>query len=211
MLRGLYDWTLSLAARKSAEWWLAIIAFIESSFFFVPADVLYLPMALARPDRAYRYALTATVASVLGGIAGWMIGYFAYDTIARPILEHFGGLETFERWQNSGIGLMLVLLVTSGLAHLPPIKVGHHPCGRPARQFVDLHHLGHRRSRRPLPALGVAAAPLWRIDPRIHRKAPRADRWRRGRCPDFALYRRQIRVLVHVAQKCPAVLGQRHG
>ena len=123
MLRGLYDWTLSLAARKSAEWWLAIIAFIESSFFFVPADVLYLPMALARPDRAYRYALTATAASVLGGIAGWMIGYFAYDTIARPILEHFGGLETFERWQNSGIGLMLVLLVTSGLAHLPPIKV----------------------------------------------------------------------------------------
>jgi len=80
-------------------------------------------MALARPDRAYRYALTATAASVLGGIAGWMIGYFAYDTIARPILEHFGGLETFERWQNSGIGLMLVLLVTSGLAHLPPIKV----------------------------------------------------------------------------------------
>ena len=123
MLRGLYDWTLSLAARKSAEWWLAIIAFIESSFFFVPADVLYLPMALARPDRAYRYALTATAASVLGGIAGWMIGYFAYDTIARPILEHFGGLSTFEHWQNSGTGLMLVLLVTSGLAHLPPIKV----------------------------------------------------------------------------------------
>jgi membrane protein YqaA with SNARE-associated domain len=123
MLRGLYDWTLSLAARKSAEWWLAFIAFVESSFFFIPADVLYLPMALARPERAYRYALTATVASVLGGIAGWMIGHFAYDAVARPILEHFGGLSTFERWQNSGTGLMLVLLVTSGLAHLPPIKV----------------------------------------------------------------------------------------
>ena len=123
MLRGLYDWTLSLAARKSAEWWLAFIAFVESSFFFIPADVLYLPMALARPERAYRYALTATVASVLGGIAGWMIGHFAYDAIARPILEHFGGISTFERWQNSGTGLMLVLLITSGLAHLPPIKV----------------------------------------------------------------------------------------
>ena len=50
MLRGLYDWTLSLAARKSAEWWLAFIAFVESSVFLVPADVLFLPMALARPE-----------------------------------------------------------------------------------------------------------------------------------------------------------------
>jgi membrane protein YqaA with SNARE-associated domain len=55
MLRTLYDWTLSLAARKSAEWWLAFIAFVESSVFLVPADVLYLPMALSRPDRAYRH------------------------------------------------------------------------------------------------------------------------------------------------------------
>ena len=50
MLRRLYDWTLSLAARKSAEHWLAFIAFIESSIFLVPADVLFLPMALARPS-----------------------------------------------------------------------------------------------------------------------------------------------------------------
>ena len=49
MLRRLYDWTMSLAARKSAEVWLAVIAFIESSVFLVPADVLFLPMALARP------------------------------------------------------------------------------------------------------------------------------------------------------------------
>ena len=61
MLRRLYDWTLSLAARKSAEYWLAFIAFIESSIFLVPADVLFLPMALARPERAYRYAIVATV------------------------------------------------------------------------------------------------------------------------------------------------------
>ena len=61
MLRRLYDWTMSLAERKSAELWLAVIAFIESSFFLVPADVLFLPMALARRDRAWRYALVATV------------------------------------------------------------------------------------------------------------------------------------------------------
>jgi membrane protein YqaA with SNARE-associated domain len=124
MLRGLYDWTLSLAARKSAEWWLAIIAFIESSVFLVPADVLYLPMALARPDRAYRYALVATIASVLGGIAGWLLGYFAYEAVAKPVLEFYGKLEEFEALRaGSGAGLILLLLVTSGLTHLPPIKV----------------------------------------------------------------------------------------
>ena len=70
MFRKLYDWTMSLAERKSAEVWLAVIAFVESSVFLVPADVLYLPMALRRPDRAYRYAFVATAASVAGGIAG---------------------------------------------------------------------------------------------------------------------------------------------
>ena len=66
MLQKLYDWTLSLAARKTAEVWLAVIAFVESSVFLVPADVLFLPMALSRPNRAYRYALVATVGNVSG-------------------------------------------------------------------------------------------------------------------------------------------------
>lgn len=124
MLRGLYDWTLSLAGRKSAEWWLAFIAFVESSVFLVPADVLYLPMALSRPERAYRYALVATVASVLGGIAGWFIGHYAYDALAKPILEFYGKYDEFEQLRTSaGVGFIVLMLVTSGLAHLPPIKV----------------------------------------------------------------------------------------
>ena len=124
MLRRLYDWTLSLAARKSAEYWLAFIAFIESSVFLVPADVLFLPMALARPDRAYRYALIATVASVLGGIAGWFLGHYAYEAVARPVLEFYGKLDEFEALRtSSGDGFILLMLVTSGVAHLPPIKV----------------------------------------------------------------------------------------
>lgn len=124
MLHKLYDWTLSLAARKSAEYWLAFIAFIESSVFLVPADVLFLPMAMAKPERAYRYATIATLASVLGGIAGWMLGHFAYDGIAKPILEFYGKLEAFEALRTSVSPTMIVLLlVTSGLAHLPPIKV----------------------------------------------------------------------------------------
>ncbi|MET0598121.1 MAG: YqaA family protein [Mesorhizobium sp.] len=124
MLRRLYDWTLSLAARKSAEWWLAFIAFVESSVFLVPADVLFLPMALSRPERAYRYAAIATAASVLGGIAGWFLGHFAYETIARPVLEFYGKFDEFEALrQSGGTGFILLMLVTSGVAHLPPIKV----------------------------------------------------------------------------------------
>ncbi|MBB4291960.1 membrane protein YqaA with SNARE-associated domain [Rhizobium leguminosarum] len=124
MLRRLYDWTMSLASRKSAEVWLAVIAFVESSVFLVPADVLFLPMALAKPERTYRYALIATVASVLGGIAGWALGYYAYETVARPVLEFYGKLEAFEQMKAYvTYETILLLLVTSGLAHLPPIKI----------------------------------------------------------------------------------------
>ncbi len=124
MLRSLYDWTLSLAARKSAEIWLAVIAFIESSVFLVPADVLFLPMALARPMRAYRYAAVATVASTLGGIAGYFLGYFAYEAFAKPVLAFYGKLESFEALKAcASEDTLVLLLVTSGLAHLPPIKV----------------------------------------------------------------------------------------
>ncbi|MEK1869772.1 MAG: YqaA family protein [Ensifer adhaerens] len=124
MLRRLYDWTMSLATRETAIVWLGIIAFVESSIFPVPADLLLIPMALARPERAWRYALVATVCSVLGGIAGWYLGHYAFDTIARPLLEFYGKLDTFEHLKSSVDSEMLaLLLVTSGLAHLPPIKV----------------------------------------------------------------------------------------
>jgi membrane protein YqaA with SNARE-associated domain len=115
---------MALSARRSAAVWLAVIAFVESSVFLVPADVLFLPMALARPERAWRYALIATVFSVLGGIAGWGIGYFAFDALAEPILRFWGKLDTFNELK-SGITYetVVLLLVTSGLAHLPPIKV----------------------------------------------------------------------------------------
>jgi membrane protein YqaA with SNARE-associated domain len=124
MLRKLYDWTLSLAARKSAEWWLFIIAFVESSVFLIPAEVLLVPMGLARPERAYRYAVVATVGSVLGGIAGWLLGYYAYEMIARPVLAFYGSLDTFEALRTSSSrDTVLLLLISSGLAHLPPMKV----------------------------------------------------------------------------------------
>jgi membrane protein YqaA with SNARE-associated domain len=125
MLRRAYDWTMALAARKSAEGWLAAISFVESSVFLIPADVLFIPMVLARRDRAWRYAAVATVTSVLGGILGWYIGHYAYQAIAVPILQFYGKLDAFEALRNSTTShdAVLLLLITSGLAHLPPIKV----------------------------------------------------------------------------------------
>ena len=124
MLKKLYDWVLGLAASKWAEFWLALIAVIESSFFLVPADVLFLPMALARPARAYRYALIATAASVVGGMLGYALGMFLFEQLARPALAAFGELQKFEQLKScTGDQTLLILLVTSGLAHIPPIKI----------------------------------------------------------------------------------------
>jgi membrane protein YqaA with SNARE-associated domain len=123
-MQKLYEWTLSLAGSKGAEYWLAFIAFVESSVFLIPADVLYVPMAVSKPERAYRYAAIATIASVLGGIAGWMLGYFAFEAVAKPVLEFYGKLEAFEAMRASvSDGMIALLLVTSGLSHLPPIKI----------------------------------------------------------------------------------------
>ncbi len=81
-------------------------------------------MALARPQKAWRYALIATLASTAGGIAGYFLGYLAYETVAKPILAFYGKLASFESLRAcTGEDTIMLLLVTSGLAHLPPIKV----------------------------------------------------------------------------------------
>ncbi|WP_434612161.1 YqaA family protein [Tabrizicola sp. M-4] len=124
MLRALYHWTLRWSASAHAEKALAAISFTESSVFPVPADVLFLPMCLSRPDRALRYAAIATVASVLGGILGWAIGVWAFDALARPLLELYGKEAAFEALKSqTGTAAILTMLVTSGLSHIPPMKV----------------------------------------------------------------------------------------
>ncbi len=124
LLKKLKLWTISLSNRRTAPHWLGFIAFIESSVFPIPADVLYIPMALIHPRQAYQYAFIATICSVLGGIVGWFIGHFAYDTIAKPILEFYGQVENFQTLQNSAtLKFLIILLITSGFLHLPPIKI----------------------------------------------------------------------------------------
>jgi len=124
LIYRLTQWTISLARRKSASYWLGIIAFIESSVFLIPADVLFVPMTLIQPKKAWRFAAIATICSVLGGVAGWLIGFYAYELLARPVLEFYGKLAEFEHLRaGASFELIVLLLVTSGLCHLPPIKI----------------------------------------------------------------------------------------
>ncbi|MEZ5939606.1 MAG: YqaA family protein [Hyphomonadaceae bacterium] len=90
MLRRLYQWVLKLAAGPKAEPALFAVSFAESSFFPIPPDVMLAPMALARPERAWRYALVCTLASLLGAAAGYAIGAFAFDLIGERIISLFG-------------------------------------------------------------------------------------------------------------------------
>lgn len=87
MLRSLYNWTMEKAAHRHAVWWLALFAFVEASFFPIPPHPLLGLMCLAQPNKAIRYAAVATVASVLGGLLGYAIGYFLYETVGASILS----------------------------------------------------------------------------------------------------------------------------
>ena len=100
MLQRLYDWTISLAESKHALWALAIVAFVESSVFPIPPDVLMIPMIIATPKRAFLIAGIALVASVLGGMLGYFIGWGAFETIGKPVLEFYGKDAYFEEFST---------------------------------------------------------------------------------------------------------------
>ena len=99
MLRRLYDGTMRLAGHPRAVWILAAVAFAESLFFPVPVEVLLLPMVLAAPERAWRYAAVATAGSVAGGLAGYATGAFLFEAVGEPLLRFYGHGEAFAEAQ----------------------------------------------------------------------------------------------------------------
>jgi membrane protein YqaA with SNARE-associated domain len=119
MLRRLYDRVLTLAASPNAAWWLAAIAFAESSFFPIPPDVLLVPMALARRDRAWRYATICTAASVLGGMLGYVIGFYLFDLVARPLLDFYHYSAAFEQFRARFAEYGVYLILIKGLLPIP--------------------------------------------------------------------------------------------
>lgn len=90
MFQNLYRRTLSLAGSPHASWALGIIAFAESSFFPVPPDTILIPMSLARPKRAWAYALICTLGSVGGAVLGYFIGALLYETVGKWLINLYG-------------------------------------------------------------------------------------------------------------------------
>ncbi|APH54045.1 putative membrane spanning protein [Granulibacter bethesdensis] len=119
MLRRLYDRILSLASSPRALWWLGLIAFAESSFFPIPPDALLIPMCVARPERAWRFGLICTLASVAGGALGYWIGFALLDAVARPILELYHYEHAITRFQETYAQYGLWVILLKGLTPIP--------------------------------------------------------------------------------------------
>ena len=116
MLRRLYDWTMNLARHRHAGRMLGFVSFIESSVFPIPTDVLLIPIALSDRARAMVYATIATVTSVAGGMFGYAIGYFLFESVGQPLLDFYGYGDKFTefaaRYNEWGAWIVFIAGVT---------------------------------------------------------------------------------------------------
>lgn len=119
MFRALYNWTLRLANHRHAVPAMAAVSFAESSFFPIPPDVVLIPIVLQNRERAYRIAAVCTVASVLGGMLGYLIGYGLMHSIGEWLIRVYGmgdGIATFQQtFQDYGAAIILL----KGLTPIP--------------------------------------------------------------------------------------------
>lgn len=132
LIKKTYDWCMNLMTEKWALPTLCAISFIESSFFPIPPDLFLIPLVLARRTAAFKIALYTTISSVLGGLFGYGIGFFLYDSIGKPILEFYNAtkeFDTFKSWYDLhgawivfGAGVTpfpyKIITIASGVAHL---------------------------------------------------------------------------------------------
>jgi membrane protein YqaA with SNARE-associated domain len=100
VFRSVYDQILKLSAAPNAMLILFVVAFAESSFFPIPPDIMIIPMVLAAPSRAWKIAGLATLASVIGGYFGYLIGASFFALIAEPILNFYHAMEKFRTFEN---------------------------------------------------------------------------------------------------------------
>ncbi|WP_189368481.1 YqaA family protein [Tateyamaria omphalii] len=119
MIKRLYDWTMGWANHPYALWVLAVVAFVESSVFPIPPDVLMIPMILAAPHRAWLIAGVALVASVLGGVLGYAIGALAFETIGQPILAALGKADAMEAFNARFNDFGFWAVLTAGVTPFP--------------------------------------------------------------------------------------------
>ncbi|HUF28841.1 MAG TPA: YqaA family protein [Gemmatimonadaceae bacterium] len=118
-LRRLYEWVLSWADRPSGPAALFTLSFTESFFFPIPPDPLLMALALGRPSRALWFAAITTVASVLGGLGGYLIGLLLFEQVGRPVIEFYGAMEKFEHVGTLYRENLILALGTAGLTPIP--------------------------------------------------------------------------------------------
>ncbi len=119
MMRRLYDWMMGLATHTNAPIALFTVAFIESSFFPIPPDVMLVPMVLAQREKAFWFAGVATVGSVIGGAFGYAIGYFLYDYIGQPVLNFYGYAARFNEFADLFNEWGVWILIIKGMTPFP--------------------------------------------------------------------------------------------
>jgi len=119
MFRGLYNWTLRVARHRHAIPGMAAVSFAESSFFPIPPDVMLVPMILARRDQAYLIATVCTVASVLGGIFGYAIGYFLYDSVGLWLINLYGMHDAAAEYRQWYADWGAAIILVKGLTPIP--------------------------------------------------------------------------------------------
>ena len=118
-LKRTYNWTLEKAQHKNAKWYLSLISFAESSFFPIPPDILLIPMALASKTKALFYAFICTLSSVLGGIFGYAIGYFFFNSIGLYIVEFYHLENSFSIFENYYKEFGILIVLGAGITPFP--------------------------------------------------------------------------------------------
>ena len=119
LLHSLYHWTLKWAAHPHAAWMLFFISFIESSVFLIPPDVLLIPMTLTEPKRWFRFGLITTIASILGGIAGYYIGYALWETVGKGVVAFYGLGDAMDLVQAKYQANAFAAIFTAALTPIP--------------------------------------------------------------------------------------------
>lgn len=114
----MYDWVLGWSRHRYAERYLAALSFSESSFFPIPVDVMLAPMCLADRAKAWRFAAVATVFSVLGGVAGYFIGVWLFDSI-EPWLQTSRYWDAYQLSRNWFDEYGLVVIFVAGFSPIP--------------------------------------------------------------------------------------------
>ena len=150
-VRKLYDWAIQIAVHKKAPWLLGGLAFIESSFFPIPPDITLIPMCIAARSKSFFYATIATISSAAGGLLGYAIGFFLFNTIGVAILNFYGLMDQFHTFQDKynewggwivfGGGLTpipyKIITIASGVTHMNlPIFIITSIAGRAIRFYL---------------------------------------------------------------------------